>query len=184
MEHNPWFLRMGQILNARQSRTIALTGSVYDLFFLSRKEEEKADPEERYVSLLNSLLSSWDTPALGGLIKVVYELNGPVRFLHDEDMPADTDYCAMCGHDWCAIRISKEIQQFAAGKHEGYQPDRESTRASAPTDEQRELLARRGKQKPACHSDNLPDEKEARRVQRKCATLRSERQSDAAGGER
>ena len=87
------------------------------------------------------------------------------RALHDEDMPADADYCAMCGHDWCAIRISKEIQQFAAGKHEGYQPERESTRASALTDEQRELLARRGKQKPACHSDIVKDADEAKRIQ-------------------
>jgi phosphomethylpyrimidine synthase len=106
------------------------------------------------------------------------------RALHDEDLPADTDFCAMCGHDWCAIRISKEIQQFAAGKHEGYQPEHESTRAPTLTDEQRELLARRGKQKPACHSDNVPDEKEARRVQQKCVTLRPAHEPEAGAGDR
>ncbi len=87
------------------------------------------------------------------------------RALHDEDMQVDTDFCAMCGHDWCAIRISKEIQQFAAGKHAGYQPEHEATRAPALTDDQRELLARRGKQKPACHSDYVKDADEAKRIQ-------------------
>jgi phosphomethylpyrimidine synthase len=38
------------------------------------------------------------------------------RALHDEDLDVDTDFCAMCGHDWCAVRISKEIQEFASGK--------------------------------------------------------------------
>ena len=28
----------------------------------------------------------------------------------------DTDFCAMCGHDWCSVRISKEIQEWASGK--------------------------------------------------------------------
>src|SRR4029078_10902031 len=29
------------------------------------------------------------------------------RALHDEDLTVDTDFCAMCGHDWCSLRISK-----------------------------------------------------------------------------
>ena len=33
------------------------------------------------------------------------------RALHDADLPEDTDYCAMCGHDWCSLRISREVQQ-------------------------------------------------------------------------
>jgi phosphomethylpyrimidine synthase len=40
------------------------------------------------------------------------------RALHDEDLDVDTDFCAMCGHDWCSVRISKEIQIFASGKDE------------------------------------------------------------------
>src|SRR5207247_2398935 len=28
------------------------------------------------------------------------------RALHDEDLEVDTDFCAMCGHDWCSMRIS------------------------------------------------------------------------------
>src|SRR5205085_9321026 len=35
------------------------------------------------------------------------------RALHDEDLEVDTDFCAMCGHDWCSMRISKEIMAFA-----------------------------------------------------------------------
>ena len=38
------------------------------------------------------------------------------RAYHDEDLDVDTDFCAMCGHDWCSVRISKEIAEFASGK--------------------------------------------------------------------
>ena len=37
------------------------------------------------------------------------------RALHDEDLDTDGDYCSMCGHDWCSMRISKEIAQFDSG---------------------------------------------------------------------
>ena len=40
------------------------------------------------------------------------------RALHDEDLDVDTDFCAMCGHDWCSVRISKEIQEFESGLEE------------------------------------------------------------------
>jgi len=43
------------------------------------------------------------------------------RAYHDEDLDVDTDFCAMCGHDWCSVRISKEIQEFASGKAEGFE---------------------------------------------------------------
>jgi phosphomethylpyrimidine synthase len=38
------------------------------------------------------------------------------RAYHDEDLDVDTDFCAMCGHDWCSVRISKEIQEFASAR--------------------------------------------------------------------
>ncbi len=38
------------------------------------------------------------------------------RAFHDEDLDVDTDFCAMCGHDWCAVRISKEIAAFQSGQ--------------------------------------------------------------------
>jgi len=107
------------------------------------------------------------------------------RAFHDEDLDVDTDFCAMCGHDWCSVRISKEIQQFVSGKDERYAWDAPSLSA-ALTPEQREILERRGVLAPeeihrlasktrrkmgagpgqpaACHSERVSDE-EARRLQ-------------------
>lgn len=74
------------------------------------------------------------------------------RAYHDEDLDVDTDFCAMCGHDWCSVRISKEIQEFASGKAEGFERmgGADGTKPGAPkksealTPEQREILAKRG----------------------------------------
>ena len=80
------------------------------------------------------------------------------RAYHDEDLDVDTDFCAMCGHAWCSVRISKEIQEFASGKARGFERNtdagshgaRAGARAGAPvrsaalTPEQRDILARRG----------------------------------------
>ncbi len=65
------------------------------------------------------------------------------RAYHDEDLDVDTDFCAMCGHDWCSVRISKEIVEFTSGKDADYQWDRAKVSA-ALTDEQREILEKRG----------------------------------------
>ena len=65
------------------------------------------------------------------------------RAYHDEDLDVDTDFCAMCGHDWCSVRISKEIVEFASGKDEGYRWDKAKVTA-ALTDEQKEILEKRG----------------------------------------
>jgi phosphomethylpyrimidine synthase len=108
------------------------------------------------------------------------------RAYHDEDLDVDTDFCAMCGHDWCSVRISKEIVEFTSGKAAEYAWDRPS-RSAALTAEQREILEKRGYLSPgeihrlsaktaeavgageghkaACHSDYLPDAGEAARVQ-------------------
>ncbi len=72
------------------------------------------------------------------------------RAYHDEDLDVDTDFCAMCGHDWCSVRISKEIQEFASGKAEGFERVGANGRAGAPvksaalTPEQQEILSKRG----------------------------------------
>jgi len=69
------------------------------------------------------------------------------RAYHDEDMDVDTDFCAMCGHDWCAVRISREIEEFVSGKDELYAWD--GPRVSAAlTPEQREILEKRGTLEP------------------------------------
>lgn len=65
------------------------------------------------------------------------------RAYHDEDLDVDTDFCAMCGHDWCSVRISKEIQQFASGKEDEYQWDKARVSAALSA-EQQEILEKRG----------------------------------------
>jgi len=107
------------------------------------------------------------------------------RAYHDEDLDVDTDFCAMCGHDWCSVRISKEITQFVSGKEAGYAWERPHLSAALTT-EQREILERRGVLSPeelhrlasktrervgaapghkaGCHSDVASDE-EAQRLQ-------------------
>ena len=67
----------GRILNSGQARTLALTGNIYDLFCLDGRNQE-----DGYVPLIQFLSAKWD---LHDLILIVYELNGPIRFLRDED---------------------------------------------------------------------------------------------------
>jgi phosphomethylpyrimidine synthase len=46
------------------------------------------------------------------------------RALHDEDMEKDADYCSMCGHDWCSLRISRELaSQTGAEEKAVHTPD-------------------------------------------------------------
>ncbi|HKK52723.1 MAG TPA: phosphomethylpyrimidine synthase ThiC, partial [Myxococcota bacterium] len=106
------------------------------------------------------------------------------RAYHDEDLDVDTDFCAMCGHDWCSVRISKEIELFVSGKDESYQWDKPKI-SQALTPAQREILDKRGVLSPeeihrlasktkstmglegrkaACHSD-LVDDDSARHLQ-------------------
>ncbi len=65
------------------------------------------------------------------------------RAYHDEDLDVDTDFCAMCGHDWCSVRISKEIQEFASGKAKEFEWEKAKVTA-ALTAEQQEILEKRG----------------------------------------
>ncbi|HEV3301294.1 MAG TPA: phosphomethylpyrimidine synthase ThiC [Planctomycetaceae bacterium] len=106
------------------------------------------------------------------------------RAYHDEDLDVDTDFCAMCGHDWCSVRISKEIVEFASGKETSYSWDKAKVSA-ALTDEQQSILEKRGvlspdeihrlasktrksmeaeEHKASCHSDFV-DADEARKMQ-------------------
>ncbi len=106
------------------------------------------------------------------------------RAFHDEDLDVDTDFCAMCGHDWCSVRISKEIVEFESGKADGFERER-VMKSAALTLDQQEILRTRGhlspeeihrlagktknavgaEEKAACHSDVVNDETEAFRVQ-------------------
>ena len=106
------------------------------------------------------------------------------RAYHDEDLDVDTDFCAMCGHDWCSVRISKEIQLFASGKAEHLQWEKAKVSAALTT-EQQEILEKRGVLSPEdihrlasktrrtvgadagkanCHSDYV-DGEDARKIQ-------------------
>ncbi len=97
----------------------------------------------------------------------------------------DTDFCAMCGHDWCSVRISKEIVQFVSGKDESYAWDLPKV-SGALSEEQRAILEQRGvlspdeihrlagktrremgatsSEKADCHSDYVEAD-EARKIQ-------------------
>jgi phosphomethylpyrimidine synthase len=104
------------------------------------------------------------------------------RAYHDEDLDVDTDFCAMCGHDWCSVRISKEITDFLSGKDEQSQPAKVAmqspgvTAAGAETLKQRgnltpeeiHKLAHKGRvggKKAVCHSDEIADPAVAKLVQ-------------------
>ncbi len=55
----------------------------------------------------------------------------------------------MCGHDWCSVRISKEIQEFASGKAEGFERTGGAkpgapVKSGALSAEQQEILRQRG----------------------------------------
>ena len=56
----------------------------------------------------------------------------------------------MCGHDWCSVRISKEIQEWASGKAHGFSRggDGKPKRSDALTPEQQEILRQRGNLSP------------------------------------
>jgi phosphomethylpyrimidine synthase len=113
------------------------------------------------------------------------------RAFHDEDLDVDTDFCAMCGHDWCSVRISKEIVEFTSGKDREFQ--REGVlKSKALNPEQREILEKRGVLSPEeihrlasktarsvgaeqgnkaqCHSD-LVEPRAAQRLQEQLVTL-------------
>jgi phosphomethylpyrimidine synthase len=93
------------------------------------------------------------------------------RALHDEDLTVDTDFCAMCGHDWCAMRISKEITEFGSGKDPAFQPPQKAIESPGVSPQGQELLAKRKAAVPivggrrACHSTLAPEPNRARRLQ-------------------
>ncbi len=64
------------LINSGTSRSIVLHGNIHDLFFVEESGEED------YIPLVPFLTRSWD---ISGFILIVYELNGPLRFLHASD---------------------------------------------------------------------------------------------------
>ena len=121
------------------------------------------------------------------------------RAFHDEDLDVDTDFCAMCGHDWCSVRISKEIVEFASGKADGFEREKVE-KSPALTPEQREILEKRGVLSPeeihrlasktrkavgadgtkgSCHSDYV-EPQAAKQIQERLVQLRTKPEVSAA----
>ncbi len=67
----PFFSNLARMINSGQSRSIVLCGNIYDLYF---------DGKE-YMPILPFLLSKTQVP---GIVQIVYEQNGPIRF-SDQD---------------------------------------------------------------------------------------------------
>jgi phosphomethylpyrimidine synthase len=101
------------------------------------------------------------------------------RAYHDEDLEVDTDFCAMCGHDWCSVRISKEITDFFSGKDEASQPTKKAIASPGVTAAGADVLKQRGNlsqeeimrlahkgKKADCHSDKVTDAEAAKGVQK------------------
>lgn len=66
----------GRIVNSGQTRSFVLTGNITDLFYSSKETSED------YVPLVDLLVDRW---AVSGSLLVIYELNGPIRFLDKAD---------------------------------------------------------------------------------------------------
>ena len=84
----------------------------------------------------------------------------------------------MCGHDWCSVRITKEIVEFASGKDEASQPAKVAIKSPGVSESGADILKQRGNlsqeeimklahkgKKADCHSDNVKDESTAKLVQ-------------------
>lgn len=67
-----FYARLARVFNSNQARSAILAGNVYDLFF----------DGNQYVPLVPYLVEKAKTP---GLVRVVYELNGPVRILDERE---------------------------------------------------------------------------------------------------
>jgi phosphomethylpyrimidine synthase len=100
------------------------------------------------------------------------------RAYHDEDLEVDTDFCAMCGHDWCSVRISKEITDFYSGKADDSQPEKAAMASPGVSAVGAEILKQRGVLSPeeihklahkgkkaVCHSDVIAEPETAKLVQ-------------------
>ncbi len=87
-----FFSQLARIINSGQARSIVVSGNVNDLFFDGQK----------YVPLVPFLLRK---TGVGGLIQVVYELNGPVR-LATEDQ-------AKLREAWAAWKTGVDLNSLA-----------------------------------------------------------------------
>lgn len=83
----PFLSQVGRLINSGQSHSILVTGNIQDLYYLESAGPAATLPEGNrqtgdYVSLIDFLVAKWTLP---GVIVIVYELNGPVRFTRASD---------------------------------------------------------------------------------------------------
>ena len=73
----------GKLINTGISRSIILSGNIYDLFLpTSSDSTDTASNEDDYIPLVPFLCQKWN---VSGFILLVYELNGPIRFTSETD---------------------------------------------------------------------------------------------------
>ena len=73
----------GKLINTGISRSIILSGNIYDLFLpISSDSTDTAPNEDDYIPLVPFLCQKWN---VSGFILLVYELNGPIRFTSEAD---------------------------------------------------------------------------------------------------
>ena len=115
--------RIGGIINSGESRAVFLRGEVNDLFFVPN-----SDTGGEYLPIVDFLTAHWG--GLRGKLLVVYELNGPIRFVHseDKDKMAEAWLQWRSGYDSTALAIKKMLSSSRDGfELEGVGTDFEAT---------------------------------------------------------
>ena len=90
-----FFTQLAEILNSDQSRSVILSGNVHDLFFNGQE----------YVPLIPFVAEKSKTQ---NLIRLVYELNGPIRMLDDQERLKNA---------WIAWKAGVDTNTLADSRH-------------------------------------------------------------------
>ena len=103
----PFFSELARISNSGQSRSTLLCGNVHDLFYVAD------EPRGRYEPLVHFLCEKC---RVQGLMLLVYELNGPIRFVS----PGDRDKLRDAWVAWRAGVESDEltVKALTSKRHE------------------------------------------------------------------
>ena len=114
--HYTFRTEAGLLINSGTSRSIVLSGNIHDLFFI--EDGEQGD----YIPLVKFLTRSWDIP---GFLLLVYELNGPLRFLRTSDREKMRDVFNL----W---RQAASLERKRGAGYEQSHPPREDAFGVAP----------------------------------------------------
>lgn len=112
----PFIEEAKRIFAAGLSRTLIVSGNIYDLFFV----KESRDADGRYVPLMELLTSSWNEP---DTMQVIYEINGPIHFVRKEDRQS-----AKAG--WTKWRGGISDAKMEVARHFDYKMDKTIEAAS------------------------------------------------------